>query len=89
MHGGKELNHHIDTDTSVLCRVQIPAETTGSLFQWKTKTEEVSLDMQLGEAYFVNTGWLHRVINPADSTRIVLIFGIDYDNISNKKELLI
>ena len=89
MHGGNELNYHIDTDTSVLCRVQIPAKTTGSLFQWKTKTDEVSLDMQLGEAYFVNTGWLHRVINPADSIRIVLIFGIDYDNIPNKKELLI
>jgi hypothetical protein len=89
MHGGNELNYHIDTDTSVLCRVQIPAQTTGSLFQWKTKTEEVSLDMQLGEAYFVNTGWLHRVINPADSTRIVLIFGIDYDNLPDKERLLV
>jgi len=89
MHGSNELNYHIDTDTSVLCRVQIPAQTTGSLFQWKTKTEEVSLDMKLGEAYFVNTGWLHRVINPTDSIRIVLLFGIEYENLPNKEELLV
>ena len=89
MHGGNELNYHIDTDTSVLCRVQIPAQTTGSLFQWKTKTEEVSLTMKLGEAYFVNTGWLHRVINPTDSIRVVLLFGVDYENISGKGELLV
>jgi len=89
MHGGNELNYHIDTDTSVLCRVQIPAQTTGSLFQWKTKIEEVSLDMKLGEAYFVNTGWLHRVINPTDSIRVVLLFGIDYNDLPNKESLLV
>ena len=87
MHGGNELNYHIDTDTSVLCRVQIPDQTTGSLFQWKTKTEEVSLEMQPGNAYFVNTGWLHRVINPTDDIRIVLLFGIDYNNLPNKEDL--
>ena len=89
MHGGNELNYHIDTDTSVLCRVQIPVQTSGSLFQWKTKTEEFSLDMQLGEAYFVNTGWLHRVINPTDSIRVVLLFGIDYENLPNKESLMV
>lgn len=87
MNGGNELNYHIDTDTSVLCRVQIPVQTKGSLFQWKTKTEEVNLDMELGNAYFVNTGWLHRVVNPSDNIRIVLIFGIDYKNLPNKKAI--
>ena len=89
MNGGNELNYHIDTDTSVLCRMQIPVQTAGSLFQWKTKTEEVSLDMQLGHSYFVNTGWLHRVVNDSNNTRIVLIFGIDYDNIPEKENLLV
>ena len=70
MHGGNERTHSIDTDTSVLCRVQIPIKTEGSLFQWKTKTEEVSLDMQQGHSYFVNTGWLHRVTNDSNNTRI-------------------
>jgi len=87
MHGGNELNYHIDTDTSVLCRVQIPAQTQGSIFQWKTKTEEVTLDMQQGNSYFVNTGWLHRVTNESNNTRIVLIFGVDYRNIPNGENL--
>lgn len=86
---GGDLNYHIDTDTSVLCRAQIPAQTTGSLFQWKTKTQEVDLDMQLGNVYFVNTGWLHRVVNSSNSMRIVLIFGIDYANIPEKEKLLV
>ena len=51
----------------------------------KTKSDEVSLNMKLGEAYFVNTGWLHRVINPSNNIRIVLILGIDYNNLSNKE----
>jgi hypothetical protein len=89
MHGGNELNYHIDTDTSVLCRAQIPAQTAGSIFQWKTKTGEVDLEMQLGNVYFVNTGWLHRVVNPGDNTRIVLIFGVDYHNIPNREDLLV
>ena len=89
MHGGNELNYHIDTDTSVLCRVQIPVITEGSLFQWKTKTEEISLDMLTGNSYFVNTGWLHRVTNDSNNIRIVLIFGVDYDNLPNKESLLI
>lgn len=89
MHGGNELNYHIDTDTSVLCRVQVPVQTKGSLFQWKTKTEEISLDMQAGSTYFVNTGWLHRVTNDSTNIRIVLIFGVDYNNLPNKESLLI
>lgn len=89
MHGGNELNYHIDTDTSVLCRAQIAAKTEGSLFQWKTKKGEVELDMKPGEVYFVNTGWLHRVVNGSDNIRVVLIFGIDYDNIPEKENLLL
>jgi hypothetical protein len=89
MHGGNELNYHIDTDTSVLCRMQIPVQTEGSTFQWKTKTEEVSLHMEQGKSYFVNTGWLHRVINPSNNVRIVLIFGVDYNNIPGKETLLV
>lgn len=88
MNGGNELNYHIDTDTSVLCRVQVAVKTDGSVFQWKTKQGEIDLFMESGNAYFVNTGWLHRVVNPSDNTRIVLIVGVDYDNLPNKESLL-
>lgn len=86
---GGDLNWHIDTDTSVLCRAQIPAFHEGSKFQWKTKRGQFDLEMELGNAYFVNAGWLHRVVNESDNERIVLIFGIDYDNIPEKESLLI
>lgn len=89
MNGGNELNYHIDTDTSVLCRVQVPVQTNGSLFYWKTKTDEISLDMQNGCAYFINTGWLHKVVNSSNNTRIVMIFGVDYKNLPEKETLLI
>lgn len=88
MEGGNELNYHIDTDTSVLCRIQIPVKISNSKFQWKIKEKEISLSMKRGNAYFINTGWLHRVINPGKSNRIVLIFGIDYYNIPYKETLL-
>jgi len=80
---GNDLNWHIDTDTSVLCRMQIPAFADGSTFQWKTKTGQTTLEMKIGHSYFVNTGWLHRVQNNSNNVRIVLIFGIDYENIPN------
>lgn len=84
---GNDLNWHIDTDTSVLCRVQIPAVSKGSKFQWKTKTGETEVEMETGKSYFVNTGWVHRVVNESDITRVVLIFGVDYDNLPNKNDL--
>jgi hypothetical protein len=82
---GHDLNWHIDTDTSVLCRVQIAAQSDGSQFQFKTKQGHSSLIMKTNSAYFVNTGWTHRVVNTTDSTRIVLIFGILFDNLPNKE----
>ena len=56
---------------------------------FEAKTEEVSLVREDGDAYFVNTGWLHRVINPTDSIRVVLLFGIDYENLPNKESLMV
>jgi len=85
---GYELNWHIDTDTSVLCRVQIPAVKTNSKFQWKTKTNFVETEMNPSCAYFVNTGWTHRVVNNSNDVRINLIFGVEYSNLPNKEILL-
>lgn len=85
---GHDLEWHIDTDTSVLCRAQIVA-TPGSRFEFKTKTGEESNYMNDHHLYFINTGWTHRVINPTTSDRIVLIVGIDYDVIPNKEGLLV
>ena len=61
---GHELFWHIDTDTSVLCRMQLAIRAEGSEFQFRNRIEgERSLVMENGNAYFVNTGWSHRVVN--------------------------
>ena len=86
---GHDLNWHIDTDTSVLCRVQIAAQTEGSEFQFKTKEGKSKLIMKPGNAYFVNTGWTHRVINTDDYLRIVLIAGVMFDDIPNNDSIRI
>lgn len=86
---GHELNWHIDTDTSVLCRLQIPAQSKNSEFQFRTRTNSYTLSMSPQNAYFINTGWLHRVVNNSNETRIVLIAGIAFDDIPNKETLKI
>ena len=86
---GHELFWHIDTDTSVLCRMQLAVDTEGSEFQFRNRIEGYrALTMEDGHAYFVNTGWSHRVVNN-DKWRIVLIFGIEYKNIPDKEALWI
>jgi hypothetical protein len=86
---GHDLNWHIDTDTSVLCRVQVAAQSSGSEFQFRTKQGHSSLTMIPGNSYFVNTGWTHRVVNTTNDVRIVLIFGVLFNNIPNNKLLMI
>jgi len=81
MKGHHELNWHIDTDPSVICRAQICLTPTRSVFEFKTKTDEHSLIMQPGEMYFINTGWSHRVVNHDDQERMVAIFGFHFDDL--------
>lgn len=87
MPAGQDLNWHIDTDTSVLCRVQVAAHSSGSEFQFKTKQGHDTLIMSPGNAYFVNTGWTHRVVNTTNDIRIVLIVGVLFDDIPNNEDL--
>jgi len=78
-----EMDFHIDMDTSVMCRAQICLKDTTSVFEFKTKQGIESLHMEKGKIYFVNVGWMHRVLN-TDGLRRVAIFGFDYkDYIGN------
>lgn len=87
MKGNHELNWHIDTDPSVICRAQICLNDAKSTFEFKTKTEESVMIMKPGDVFFINTGWNHRVVNSGDTERMVAIFGFHFDdlekNISN------
>ena len=77
---GHELAWHIDTDTSVLCRIQICAKAEAK-FQCNIKNHISEFIMRTGEMYFINTGWTHRVINTGEESRIVLIAGVNFSDI--------
>ena len=74
------LDWHIDTDTSVLCRIQIAANSSNSVFEINRKNNIESIAMNKGECWFINVGWNHRVVN-GSGERIVLIAGVDYENL--------
>ena len=83
-----EIIWHIDTNTSVMCRGQICLNENDSIFEFKTKDGIEQLKMLPGEIWFVNTGYLHRVVS-GDVTRRVAVFSFHFDNIINKSVLLI
>jgi hypothetical protein len=74
---GNEMNWHIDTDTSVMCRAQICLNDNDSVFQFKRRGVIEEFSMVPGEIWFINTGWLHRVVS-GDRVRRSAIFGFDY-----------
>ena len=51
---GEELDWHIDTDTSVMCRVQIGVDVDGSEFQFNRKGKIESFIMDPKELWFIN-----------------------------------
>jgi hypothetical protein len=83
MQGNHELNWHIDTDPSVICRAQICLKNTSSSFEFETKKAKECLNMHENEIYFINTGWKHRVVNESNDERIVAIFGFHFDDLQN------
>jgi hypothetical protein len=78
-----EMNWHIDTDTSVMCRAQICLNDNDSIMQFNRKGVIEQVHMKKGEMWFINTGWLHRVVTH-DDVRRAAIFGFDFkDYIGN------
>lgn len=84
---GHELNWHIDTDTSILCRTQTVVQSSSSFFETKTRQGIQSNIMEEGKTYFINQGWPHRVVN-SGGWRIVVIVGVLFENIPNKERIL-
>jgi hypothetical protein len=83
-----EMDFHIDMDTSVMCRAQICLRDTTSVFEFKTKSGIESLHMEKGKIYFVNVGWMHRVLN-TEGLRRVAILGFDYKDYTGNVQLKI
>lgn len=84
---GHEMNWHIDTDTSVMCRAQICLNNNDSVFQFKRRGIIEEFSMRPGELWFINTGWLHRVVSN-DTIRRSAIFGFDYKDYNGNIHLL-
>ena len=81
---GGELAWHIDTDTSVLCRVQIGVRVADSVFEFNRRGTIESFTMDVNELWFINVGWNHRVLNNSPTEpRIVVIAGVLYDNLKH------
>lgn len=83
---GHEMNWHIDTDTSVMCRAQICLNDNDSIFQFKRRGEIEQFTMKKGEMWFINTGWLHRVVSK-DLVRRSAIFGFDHKDYIGEVDL--
>ena len=81
-----EIKWHIDTDTSVACRAQICLSKDDSIFEFKTKDGIHKLKMELGECWFINTGWNHRVVAGNDIRRSA-IFGFHFNDLIDKEIL--
>ena len=79
---GAAIDWHIDTDTSVSCRVT--AMVAGQC-EWAIRRRgDLSLQaMQSPEIWFNNTGWPHRVVNTAPEPRWCLLLGTNYDSIAH------
>ncbi len=78
MEPNSQLNWHIDTNTSYLCRAQVGLVTEESVFQFKRHGIQEDLIMKPGELWFINTGWPHRVVT-GNQTRLSLIFSFTFD----------
>jgi len=71
---GACLDWHIDTDTSVSCRIQIPLQ--GSMTWQIRKKDRLEVShMKPGSIWFTNTGYEHRVENVGNEDRVVLTIG--------------
>lgn len=75
---GKTIPFHVDYDISYAVRCIIPIYGDGNvvnLFKRDGKIEAYNLEN--GNAYFLNIGFPHAVVNMSDQPRIALMFSLD------------
>ncbi len=81
----KELNWHIDTNSTVAVRVQIPIthDYNKSQIQFDIRTKDgiEIANNPIGECFMTNTAWPHRVTNHTDEGRFTMMFTIEYNDL--------
>lgn len=75
------LPWHIDTNTSVYCRVQLMIQGQCT---WQIRRREVvdTQTMRAGEFWFANTGYPHQVENHGEIDRWVITLNADYSELA-------
>jgi len=80
MSNAHQLNWHIDSCTSYMCRAQICLNENDSVFEFRGRDGVIhSFQMKVGELWFINTGWNHRVVT-GEIPRRVAIFGYHFSD---------
>jgi hypothetical protein len=78
---GKTIPFHVDYDVSYAVRVICPiygGKNVINLFRRENKLEAYNLED--GNAYFLNIGYPHAVVNMSDKPRLALMFSLDGTN---------
>lgn len=70
LEGSAEISEHIDDPRQRRAIALLQGEQEFVLW---TADEHHRLDMQIGELWFVNTAWPHRVVNPGAVPRLALL----------------
>lgn len=78
---GTGFDWHIDTNTSVACRVTCVLRNPDSKFEINRRGEIETMQAEVGDCIFTNTGWTHRVYNDTNESRINFLFSIEYKDI--------
>jgi hypothetical protein len=78
---GEIIDWHIDTNTSVYCRIQLTITGT-TTWLIKCKNEITEITIPAGEIWFFNTGYSHRVENRENIDRWSIILNCDYSEIA-------
>lgn len=85
---GKDLVYHVDYDPTYAVRCIVPIYTNPNVKNmFRVNGEEISYYLEEGNAYFINTGIEHAVVNASEYPRIALLFSLDgqedLENITN------
>lgn len=79
---GDSFGWHIDTNTSVACRVTCVLNNADSTFEVDRKGVIERMEAEVGDCVFTNIGYPHRVHNETEDYRINLLFAIEYKDIA-------
>lgn len=67
-----ELPWHVDTNTSVACRLVVGVEGV-SVISFRKKKQVESVEIHPGMIYFINAAYPHRVQNLSNDTRVAFL----------------